>query len=146
GLGAAGRVRQRDRADPLDLSLGGRGRGGDGAPPPAEGAGRRRARARGARQGAPLLRRPRGARAAGARGRRWLSRVARRRDPSGPGRLLMLDGFETFPFTHDGTTRTVFRRGRGPGIVIMHEIPGITPEVAAFGRRVADAGFTVYMP
>jgi dienelactone hydrolase len=28
----------------------------------------------------------------------------------------------------------------------MHEIPGITPEVARFARRVADAGFTVFLP
>jgi dienelactone hydrolase len=57
-----------------------------------------------------------------------------------------LSGFDHFPFTHDGTTRTVFRRGRGPGVVVMHEIPGITPPVAEFARRVADAGFTVYLP
>jgi dienelactone hydrolase len=57
-----------------------------------------------------------------------------------------LDGFEAFPFTHDGATRTVYRRGRGPGVVVMHEIPGITPQVAAFARRVADEGFTVYLP
>ena len=28
----------------------------------------------------------------------------------------------------------------------MHEIPGITPQVAAFARRIADEGFTVDMP
>jgi dienelactone hydrolase len=54
--------------------------------------------------------------------------------------------FDEFRFTHDGKTRTVFRKGSGPGVVIMHEIPGITPEVRAFGERVADAGFTVFMP
>lgn len=47
---------------------------------------------------------------------------------------------------HEGTTRTVFRRGAGPAVVIMSEIPGITPSVAAFAERVADAGFTVFMP
>jgi dienelactone hydrolase len=30
--------------------------------------------------------------------------------------------------------------------VVIHEIPGITPEVARFARRVADDGFTVYLP
>jgi dienelactone hydrolase len=29
---------------------------------------------------------------------------------------------------------------------VIHEVPGITPEVAAFGRRVADAGFTAVLP
>ena len=40
----------------------------------------------------------------------------------------------------------VYRRGEGPGVLLMHEIPGITPEVQACARRIADAGFTVYMP
>jgi dienelactone hydrolase len=59
---------------------------------------------------------------------------------------MTLEGFTETTFTHEGSTRTVYRRGAGPGVVIMHEIPGITPPVAAFARRVADAGFTVVMP
>ncbi len=58
----------------------------------------------------------------------------------------MLDGFTTVEFTHDGATRTVYLRGAGPGVVVMHEIPGITPEVARFARWTADAGFRVYLP
>ena len=58
----------------------------------------------------------------------------------------MLEGFTSTEFTHEGEMRTVYRRGEGPGVVIMHEIPGITPEVARFARRVADAGFSVAMP
>ncbi len=57
-----------------------------------------------------------------------------------------LEGFTTSEFTHDGTTRTVYRAGSGPGVVVMSEMPGITPNVAAFARRVVDAGFTVAMP
>jgi dienelactone hydrolase len=60
--------------------------------------------------------------------------------------LMTLEGFSESTFSHDGSTRTVYRRGAGPGVVIMHEIPGITPPVAAFARRVADAGFTAVMP
>jgi dienelactone hydrolase len=59
---------------------------------------------------------------------------------------MSLDGFEVAPFSHDGVSRPVYQRGSGPGVVIIHEIPGITPEVAGFGRRVADAGFTAYLP
>jgi dienelactone hydrolase len=59
---------------------------------------------------------------------------------------MALAGFDQFSFTHDGATRTVYRRGSGPGVVIMHEIPGITPPVAEFARRVADAGFTAFLP
>jgi dienelactone hydrolase len=57
-----------------------------------------------------------------------------------------LEGFEATRFEHDGEARTVYRAGHGPGVVIMHEIPGITPEVAGFARRVVGAGFSVYMP
>jgi len=55
-------------------------------------------------------------------------------------------GFTSEAFLHDGISRQVFRRGAGPAVVVMHEIPGITPQVAAFATRVADAGFSVYMP
>jgi dienelactone hydrolase len=57
-----------------------------------------------------------------------------------------LDGFTETTFSHDGSTRTVYRAGSGPGVVVMSEMPGITPNVAAFSRRLVDAGFTVAMP
>ncbi len=57
-----------------------------------------------------------------------------------------LKDFSKFPFTHAGVTRTVYRRGSGPAVIVMHEAPGITPEVARFARYVPDAGFTVFMP
>jgi len=59
---------------------------------------------------------------------------------------MSIDGFHEEPFTHDGKTRAVYRRGVGPGVVVMHEIPGMHPAVIAFATRVADAGFTVAMP
>lgn len=48
--------------------------------------------------------------------------------------------------TFHGRTRTVFVQGEGPAVIVMHEVPGLYPGVADFGRRVAAAGFTVYMP
>lgn len=54
--------------------------------------------------------------------------------------------FDEFEFSYQDKPRRVFRRGSGPGIVIMHEIPGITPEVARFAGLVAAEGFTVFMP
>ena len=57
-----------------------------------------------------------------------------------------LDGFIETTFTFDGATRPVYRGGSGPGVVVVHEIPGITPLVADFGRRLVAAGFTVAMP
>lgn len=40
----------------------------------------------------------------------------------------------------------VYRRGQGPGIIVVHEIPGITPLVARFADELVDRGFTVAMP
>ena len=59
---------------------------------------------------------------------------------------MTLPGWTTFSFTHDGLTRDVYRRGTGPGVLVMHEIPGIPPRVEAFARRVADEVYTVFMP
>lgn len=57
-----------------------------------------------------------------------------------------LPGFTASPFTHEDTTRTIFRKGKGPGVVIMTEIPGITPQVMGFADRVVAEGFTVFLP
>ena len=45
-----------------------------------------------------------------------------------------------------GETKMVYRAGTGPAVIIMTEMPGISPHVARFARWVRDAGFTVYMP
>lgn len=58
----------------------------------------------------------------------------------------VLAGWTKDSFTAAGLTRDTYRRGSGPGVVIVHEIPGITPKVAAFANEVVDAGFTVVMP
>jgi dienelactone hydrolase len=57
-----------------------------------------------------------------------------------------LAGFDETEFTYRGKTRTVYRGGAGPGVVVIHELPGLTPAVADFARRVIDAGFTVAAP
>lgn len=46
----------------------------------------------------------------------------------------------------DGLDYPVYRRGVGPGIVVIHESPGLTPEVIAFGDDLVEAGFTVALP
>jgi len=48
--------------------------------------------------------------------------------------------------TYEGVTRTVFRGGTGPAVIVIHEIPGLHPGVVAFGRRVMAAGMTAYFP
>ena len=57
-----------------------------------------------------------------------------------------LADFEAHQVTYDGETRTVFRKGTGPAVIVISEIPGITPRVADFARRVVDLGCTVAMP
>lgn len=57
-----------------------------------------------------------------------------------------MDDFETTEFSHDGKTRTVFRKGTGPAVIVMTEMPGISPKVAQFARRVADLGLTAVVP
>lgn len=57
-----------------------------------------------------------------------------------------LTDFERRDFTWRGARREVLVQGAGPAVVVMHEIPGFTPTVAAFARRVADAGYTAWCP
>ena len=60
---------------------------------------------------------------------------------------VALEGFEMKPFTSSrGRTRNVYRMGAGPAVVIIHEIPGITPLVGAFAHRVVDRGMTAVLP
>ena len=40
----------------------------------------------------------------------------------------------------------MYRKGTGPVVIVVHEIPGITPAVERFANDVVDAGFTVVMP
>ncbi len=57
-----------------------------------------------------------------------------------------LDDFVAHEVTYDAERRTVFRKGEGPAVIVISEIPGITPAVADFARRVVDLGCTVAMP
>ncbi len=57
-----------------------------------------------------------------------------------------MDDFTHETFTHDGVTKDVHWAGEGPGVLFMHEVPGITPTNLAFAGRLVDAGYTVAMP
>jgi dienelactone hydrolase len=58
----------------------------------------------------------------------------------------MIEGFQVAPFTAFGETRDVYRRGSGSPVLLMHEMPGMTPKVIDLARRIADDGFEVAMP
>src|ERR1700761_3759334 len=57
-----------------------------------------------------------------------------------------LEDFNRRSIALDGVTKAVHVAGTGPAVVVMAEMPGISPHVARFARWVRDAGFTVYMP
>lgn len=46
----------------------------------------------------------------------------------------------------DGVVKTVYAAGSGPAVVLMPEMPGISPDVLRLARWVRDAGFTVHVP
>jgi dienelactone hydrolase len=48
--------------------------------------------------------------------------------------------------TAGGVTHPTYRKGSGPGVIVIHEIPGITPAVLAFAEEVVGRGFTVVLP
>lgn len=57
-----------------------------------------------------------------------------------------LDDFHIEQLTFGSMTHDVYRSGTGPAVIVMAEIPGITPKVADFARRVRELGCTVWMP
>ena len=50
------------------------------------------------------------------------------------------------PFSGGGLTYDCFEKGEGPGVVLIPEIPGLTPEVASCGEHLVSEGFTVVIP
>ncbi|HEV8065136.1 MAG TPA: dienelactone hydrolase family protein [Acidimicrobiales bacterium] len=57
-----------------------------------------------------------------------------------------LSGFTKSSFTAEGKTRDVYETGSGPAVIVISEIPGITPKVAGFARQVASIGCTAVLP
>jgi dienelactone hydrolase len=57
-----------------------------------------------------------------------------------------LSDFERFEFTGTAYKRPVYRKGGGPAVIIIHEMPGLHPLVLNFARTVAAAGMTVFCP
>jgi dienelactone hydrolase len=60
--------------------------------------------------------------------------------------LDALKDYQRFDFDNGRWNRPVFRRGTGPAVIIIHEIPGLHPQVVRFADRVAAAGMTVFLP
>jgi dienelactone hydrolase len=58
-----------------------------------------------------------------------------------------VEGFVAETFTSSSrTAHRLYRRGSGPAVLVIHEVPGVTPRVAAFAAAVADRGMTAVLP
>ncbi len=57
-----------------------------------------------------------------------------------------LSDFEKLELTFENETRPVFRKGQGPAVILMHEIPGIHPGVIRLANAFCDAGLSVWLP
>ncbi len=57
-----------------------------------------------------------------------------------------LEDFDQRDLAFDDINKKTYVAGSGPAVIVMTEMPGISPQVARFARWVRDAGFTVYMP
>jgi dienelactone hydrolase len=57
-----------------------------------------------------------------------------------------LEDFARREIVLQGVSKRVYVTGSGPAVIVMAEMPGISPHVARFARWVRDARFTVYMP
>lgn len=57
-----------------------------------------------------------------------------------------LDDFASRDITLNSESKRVYVAGSGPAVIVLAEMPGISPHVARFARWVRDAGFTLYMP
>ena len=60
--------------------------------------------------------------------------------------MSLLESWSLGSHTADGVTHPTYRKGSGPGVIVIHEVPGITPKVIAFAEEVVARGFTVVLP
>jgi dienelactone hydrolase len=60
--------------------------------------------------------------------------------------MSLLAGWRRGAHVADGSAYPVYERGAGPGVLVVHESPGLTPEVIEVGDHLVEAGFTVVMP
>ena len=51
----------------------------------------------------------------------------------------VLEGFTKEPFSFGAVHHDIYRLGSGPAVIVVSEVPGMTPKVVAFARRVAGA-------
>lgn len=57
-----------------------------------------------------------------------------------------LSTFQQDSFAHGGMTFNVYRKGQGPAVLVITEMPGISPMVLGFADRVVALGCSVVLP
>jgi dienelactone hydrolase len=65
---------------------------------------------------------------------------------TGSAPVSTLESWAVSPFTGAGLTHDVYEKGSGPGVVLIPEMPGMTPEVLGLAQHLVDSGFTVAVP
>jgi dienelactone hydrolase len=70
----------------------------------------------------------------------WQRPEERKKEMSG------IPGFEEESFSDGEFSFPVFRKGDGFGVILMHELPGLTRETVDFAEYIAANGFHVVMP
>jgi dienelactone hydrolase len=58
----------------------------------------------------------------------------------------VLSAYDKFAFESGRWRRDVYRRGSGPAVIVIHEMPGLHPLVVRFADRLVAAGMTVFLP
>src|SRR5882672_3880558 len=66
----------------------------------------------------------------------------------GRGRQMAvtIPGWDQFELEDRGMSHAVFTKGMGRGVVLTHELPGMTPQCIELGGRLVGAGYRVFMP
>jgi dienelactone hydrolase len=57
-----------------------------------------------------------------------------------------LRNYRAFDFAHDGTVHSVYYAGSGPGVLLIHELPGMVKECVDLSDHLVAQGFTVFLP
>lgn len=74
---------------------------------------------------------------------RYLALQELRKDDS---TVSAIKGFSEEAFAAGDRSFPLFRKGDGPGVILLHELPGLTRETVEFAEWIADHGFHVVMP
>lgn len=60
--------------------------------------------------------------------------------------MALLDSWTLGDHRASGVRHPTYRKGSGPGVIVIHEVPGLTPTVIGFGEELVAAGYSVVMP